>query len=96
MPEGIETHIRGDQVTVMVLDKSRRGKVAHALLAAGGPELVSTVTTAHGLGYTTTLEVARKAGIVDDPAPTEQAEPVPPPRRRAPRRRTKAADGAAT
>ncbi|AVO21714.1 hypothetical protein SEA_JEON_11 [Mycobacterium phage Jeon] len=71
MPAGVEVTVEDDVATVVFTDKKLRAQGVGALLEAGRPDQVQKITRPE-TGYVVPVEVARRAGFLDE-APAAEA-----------------------
>ncbi|APD19241.1 hypothetical protein PQB71_gp11 [Mycobacterium phage Taptic] len=77
MPAGVEVTVEDDVATVVFTDKKLRAQGVGALLEAGRPDQVQKITRPE-TGYVVPVEVARRAGFLDEaPAAEAPAAEVP-------------------
>ncbi|QBP32585.1 hypothetical protein SEA_GODPHATHER_12 [Mycobacterium phage GodPhather] len=74
MPAGVEVTVEDDVATVVFTDKKLRAQGVGALLEAGRPDQVQKITRPE-TGYVVPVEVARRAGFLDE-APAAEAPAV--------------------
>jgi hypothetical protein len=86
MPKGVDVFLAGGVAVIEFADPAARGPGLAALLKAGGPSGVRKSTAGVRPAYIVAEEVARAAGLLDDPTPVRAQvppdEPVKPPVKR--------------